>query len=77
MWKYSCAICGKTITEDYSLEEVKEAVGATHNCPECNGLLLIQDDLTVIDFGNVLVNSYKEVGIEVDKETAVNSFVEY
>ena len=77
MWKYTCAICGKTITEDYTIEEVRDAVGATHNCLDCNGLLLIQDDLTVIDFGKVLVDRYKEVGIEVDEETATNSYIEY
>ena len=60
MWNWTCPICGKRITEDYEVEEIKEYVGATHECPECNGVLMIEDDCTCSDFGKELEKRYCE-----------------
>ena len=74
-WTYTCPICKKQIVEKYSEDFVKEYIGATHDCPNCNGLLMINEDLSVKDFGAELVNSYKELGIDVTEEEATSSFI--
>lgn len=76
MWKYVCPICNKNIMENYEIETIKEHIGATHDCPECNGLLMIEEDLTCSDFGNELVNRYKEIGVNVTKEQATGTYID-
>lgn len=44
MWKWTCPVCGAEITENHTIEEVKKHVGATHDCPKCGGLVMIEKD---------------------------------
>lgn len=76
-WNFICPICNRNVMEGYTVEEIKDYIGATYNCPECNGLLRITDDLGVEDFGKELVRSYSDVGVDVDVNTAANSYMEY
>ena len=75
-WTWICPLCGKEITEDYTVDEVKEYIGATHDCPECGGTVQIMEDLTCSDFGEYLVKAYAEMGVTVSKEDACNSYIE-
>lgn len=59
-WKYICPVCNRAIEEAYTLDEVREYVGATHDCPECGGLLMIEKDLTCSDFGTQMIKEYAE-----------------
>jgi len=77
MWKYKCPICGEIITEDYTIDIVKDYIGATHDCPKCDGLLMIEKDLSVSEFGNELVHRYNELGVDVSKEDATGTFIEF
>ena len=55
MWKWTCPICKKEIEEDFELDYIKnECVGCTHDCPECGGLVLINEDGLCSDFGATL-----------------------
>ena len=74
-WKWICPVCKKEIEEEYTVDEVRDYVGATHNCPECNGLVMIEEDLTCSDFGNELVKRYADMGLNVSKEEASNSHI--
>jgi predicted RNA-binding Zn-ribbon protein involved in translation (DUF1610 family) len=77
MWKWTCPVCGKEIEENYTIEEIKEYIGATHDCPECGGLVMIEKDCTCSDFGKELVRRYSEMGLNVSKEEASNSYIEF
>lgn len=76
MWRYKCPICGGDVMEEYDIETVKAYVGATHDCASCGGLLMIEKDLSVSDFGNELVKRYKEMGIDVSKEEAAGTYID-
>lgn len=55
MWKWKCPICGKNIEEDFDTHYVEtECVGCTHDCPDCGGLVLINEGGICTDFGAVL-----------------------
>ena len=54
----------------------KYGIGASHNCPNCSGLLIINEDLTCSDFGEKLVNCYKEMGVDVSKEEASSIYID-
>ena len=76
-WNYICPICNQNIIEDYEVEEVKDYIGATHNCPKCNGLLKIEQDLSCSDFGKELAQTYSEYyGRDVSIEEASKSYIE-
>ena len=75
-WEYVCPVCNCNIVEKYKVKEIKEYVGATHDCPKCNGLLMIQEDLTCSDFGEELTRRYEELGVKATKEEATSSFIE-
>ena len=75
-WNYKCPICGNDIQEDYSEEEIKKYIGATHDCPNCGGLLMIEEDLSCADFGKELSRRYAEMGINVSPEEASGSYIE-
>lgn len=50
-WKYTCPICKNKVEEKYTQPYIKKGwIGATHNCPCCGGLLIINKDLTCSDF---------------------------
>lgn len=74
-WNYICPVCGEHIQENYSVEEIAEYVGATHDCPNCGGLLRIQEDLSCYDFGKELVESYAALGIDTSIEEAAGCYV--
>ena len=76
MWKWTCPICGKEIEENYTIEEVKGYIGATHDCPECGSLVIIEEDCSCSDFGKELVRRYAEMGLDVSKEEASNYYIE-
>lgn len=76
MWKWTCPVCGAEITENHTIEEVKKHVGATHDCPKCGGLVMIEKDCTCSDFGAELVKRYAKMGANVSKEEASNSYIE-
>lgn len=64
MWKWKCPVCNKEIEEDFDLDYIKkECVGCTHDCPECGGLVLINDNGICTDFGAVL----KRVSDQIDE----------
>ena len=75
-WKWTCPLCKQDVKEDIPIETVKLYIGGTHNCPKCDGLVLINEDLTCSDFGDLLVNTYKSAGCDVTKEQAVGNYVE-
>ena len=77
MWKYTCPICNDEIIEQRDLKTVEAHIGATHDCPKCNGLLMIADDLTCSDFGEELVKRYADMGVTVSKEQATGTFIEF
>lgn len=77
MWTYICPLCKQEVAQEYDIETIKDYVGATHDCGNCSGLLMIEEDLTVSDFGAALVERYSEMGVDVSKETATGSFVEF
>jgi hypothetical protein len=55
MWKWKCPICGQDIEEDFDVKYIhNECVGCTHDCPECGGLVLINENGICTDFGSVL-----------------------
>ena len=73
MWKWKCPICGKETEEDFDLEYIKsECVGCTHDCPECEGLVLINEDGICTDFESVL----KRVSDQID-EMEKNGEIKY
>ena len=75
-WEYICPICGKTVKEKYTESFIRNGyIGATHDCPYCGGLLMIEDDLTCSDFGEELVRCYDEMGVKVSKEEATGSYI--
>lgn len=76
LWEYECPICKKHIISNLTVDEIKPFAGATTDCPACNGELLIDKDLTVKDFGEHLVNTYKSVGLNVSKEDALGNYIE-
>ena len=78
-WKFTCPICGKEIETDSEESYIKDNyIGATTDCPECDGLLKIEEDLTCIDMGKYLSKIYKdEWGLDVSPETAANSYIEF
>ena len=75
-WSYVCPICNQNVVEDYTEDEVKDYIGATHDCPKCNGLLRINEDLSCSDFGEELVERYKEMGLDITKDDATHSYIE-
>lgn len=75
-WEYVCPICKNEIVENHSIEVVKQYVGATHDCPKCDGLLMIEEDLSCSDFGEELVKRYEEAGVETTKEQATSNYIE-
>ncbi|MCL1878003.1 MAG: hypothetical protein FWF80_04030 [Defluviitaleaceae bacterium] len=77
MWKYKCPICNEQIIEQYDLKTVETHIGATHDCPNCNGLLMITDDLSCSDFGAELVKRYADMGVTVSNEQATGTFIEF
>ena len=76
MWKWTCPMCGKEIYEELSLKVVKEYIGATHDCPECGGLVMIEEDLTCTNFAKELSCRYAEMGLIVSPEEAVGNYIE-
>lgn len=61
-WEFICPICGKNVINDYDIDEIKEYIGATYDCPECGGTLRIKPDLGVENFANVLSDIFdKEI----------------
>lgn len=75
-WVWQCPICKTKMREDRPISEVRSYIGATHDCPYCGGTVIINEDLTVSDFGTQLVDSYNSMGLKVTKEEALGNFVE-
>jgi len=77
MWEYVCPLCNERVKTKHDLETANGHIGSTLDCQLCQGLLIIEDDLSVTDFGEVLVKRYAEAGLEVSKEQATGSFIEF
>jgi len=76
-WKYMCPLCNESVTTKHSVGVAEAHIGATHECVNCGGLLMIEADLTVSDFGAKLVRRYEELGVSVSKEEATGTFIEF
>ena len=74
-WIWTCPICKTKMKEDLPLDEVRQYIGATHDCPYCGGTVLINKDLTCSDFGEYLVQQYASMGHHVTKEQALGNYV--
>lgn len=59
-WQFVCPICHKNVINGYEVEEVKGYIGATYDCPECDGVLRIKNDLTVENFSAKLENIFSD-----------------
>lgn len=75
MWEFKCPCCGDEFISNLSEEVARKNIGSTIDC-QCGALLMIKGDLSVSDFGEELVKRYSEVGLNVSKEKAVNSYIE-
>lgn len=60
-WQFVCPVCHKKVINDYEVDEVKDYIGATYDCPECSGTLRIKNDLTVENFNVVLKGIFSGV----------------
>lgn len=81
-WKGICPICGKDVAvgyenDLYTVAKMSEHIGATLDCPHCNALLKLNDDLTCSDFGTELSEIYKGAGLNVSKEEAKSNYIEF
>lgn len=77
MWEFTCPCCNGEFESSYTIEFIKEHIGATIDCPECGALLMIEENCTCSDFGEELVRRYAEMGLNVSKEKACGSYVEF
>lgn len=75
-WKGICPICGKTFSTGLTESDMLNHIGATMDCPSCNALLKLNEDLTCSDFGEELVSIYKDMGLDVSKTNAQNSYID-
>lgn len=75
-WKGSCPICGKYFSTGLTESDMLNHVGATMDCPNCNALLKLNKDLTCNDFGEELVSIYHDMGLDVSKDHAQNSYID-
>jgi endogenous inhibitor of DNA gyrase (YacG/DUF329 family) len=60
-WEFICPICKKKVVNDYDVEEIKDYIGATYDCPECGETVRIKSDLTVENFETILSDIFSEV----------------
>ena len=60
-WKFVCPICRGNVINDYEVDEVKDYIGATYDCPKCGGVLRIKNDLTVENFSVELENIFSDM----------------
>ena len=74
-WEWTCPCCGTEFESEFTIDFIKEHIGATTDCPECNALLMIEEDCTCSDFGKELVRRYSEMGLNVSNEEANNSCI--
>lgn len=75
-WKGTCPICGKAFSTGLTEFEMLNHIGATMDCPSCNALLKLNEDLTCSDFGEELVSIYHDMGLDVSKAHAQNSYID-
>ena len=62
MWKWKCPICEKYIEEDFEFDYIQnECVGHTHDCPECGGLVLINENGICTNFEAVINRVYDQI----------------
>lgn len=81
-WKGICPICGKDVAAGYendlyTIGEVSKHIGATLDCPHCNALLKLNDDLTCSEFVEELSEIYKNTGLNVTKEESKSNYIEF
>lgn len=74
-WEWVCPCCNTEFKSECSVDFIKDHIGSTTDCPECDALLIINDDLTCSDFGEELVRRYAEAGVTISKEKAINSCI--
>ena len=60
-WQFLCPICHRNVINGYEVDEVKDYIGATYDCPECGGVLKIKSDLTVDNFAAKLENIFSDM----------------
>ena len=75
-WEFDCPLCKKHVVTEHSIDTIKFYIGSTTNCPLCDGIVLINPDLTCSDFGQYLVDAYKGAGVNTTKEEALGNYVE-
>lgn len=81
-WKGICPVCRNDVAvgyenDLYTVAKMSEHIGATLDCPHCNALLKLNDDLTCSDFGTELSEIYKGAGLNVSKEEAKSNYIEF
>lgn len=78
-WQFLCPICHRNVINGYEVDEVKDYIGATYDCPECGGVLKIKSDLTVDNFAAKLENIFSDmINTETKKRTSIyDSWLEY
>lgn len=65
LWTYTCPCCNKEIIEkDKTVDFIKQHIGATHDCPECGALLMIEEDTSCSDFTKTLIEMYRQAGVK-------------
>ena len=69
--------CGTTLYYENTNKEMLHNVGATLDCTKCKALLRLNRDLTLEDFSESRVKIYAAEGIEVSKEKASNTYIEF
>lgn len=81
-WKGICPVCGNDVAvgyenDLYTVAKMSEHIGAALDCPHCNALLKLNDDLTCSDFGTELSEIYKGAGLNVSEEEAKSNYIEF
>lgn len=75
--KAACPCCGATLYYEITNKEMLDNVGATLDCTKCKALLRLNGNLTLEDFGEALTKIYAEEGIDLSKEEASNTYIEF
>ena len=72
MWEWACPCCNTEFESECTIDYIKEHIGATHNCPKCGALLIIEENCTCKDFGAELVQRYSSIGMIVSKKGIID-----
>jgi uncharacterized C2H2 Zn-finger protein len=77
-WSFICPCCKEENQSSFSRRKIRANFGATINCPKCGSVLKIEKDYTCSDFGEYLVERYKEAGVQPvpTKEESIKSYIE-